>query len=321
MFMGLSVVAILLSVVLPLQKYYRANSLLSDKFIAFPPDNIKISAVIMNHARPRLLQQSDLLPVLCRHPAIQQILILHSNPATAFTNAQLTNVPASGKDKIQHIDASEQNQQLGLAVRFYYCSSLCTNEWVLHIDDDMELEASAMNDLLQHMLNNPHRIVGHYGRRYSYWRAPHRQGYDTTMLTGQAVEVVLTKILLMEKNICSEFLKYAPLMEDLLPESQPRWNGEDIFVNLVANHYYKVPPNGPYNNYAVADLHVWDVDTTNSNYDNNTDTGVSGNMDRTHLWQVGPTRWWQSYRKASAHTQYRGRLWATAKQRLAAIED
>jgi len=306
--------------VLPLRKYYyyRSSTFVSDIFVPFPPGHIQMSAVVMNHARPHLLQHSNLLPVLCHHPSVNEILILHSDPSTAFTNANLQHIPEAN-DKIRHIDASVLNQELGLAVRFHYCSEQCTNDWVMHIDDDMELDYTAVNHLLQHMMINSKRIVGHYGRRYSFWRAPHRHGYDTSLLTGQAVEVVLTKILVMERQICTEFLKYAHLVNDLLPESQPRWNGEDIFVNLVANHHYHVPLQGPFNNYAVENLHVWEAAVGAVAYDESAGS-VSGNMDRTHFWKVGPVQWWRAYRKATVHTRYRGRLWFLAKQRLAVAD-
>ena len=44
--------------------------------ILYPPPSIKVSVIIMNHARPNLLQHSDLLPVLTQHPTISEILIL-----------------------------------------------------------------------------------------------------------------------------------------------------------------------------------------------------------------------------------------------------
>ena len=317
-----------------------------------PPSDIQISVIVMNHARPHLLQHSQLLPVLVRHPSVSEILILHSDPATAFTNQQLAHLDDNNSNnstsrsnsinKIQHVDASALNREVGLAVRFHYCATHCHNDWVLHVDDDMEMDATAVNALIQHMMIHSKRIVGHYGRRYSRWRAPHRHGYDTTHLLGPRQEVVLTKILILEREVCRQFVRHAPLVEHdlVLPQSQPRWNGEDIFVNLVANHYYKVPLQGPYQNYAIPNLPVWEANldeyaphaaaaaATNNN-NNSTTSGstsnnkaaVSGNIDRTHIWKVGPVAWWRAYLQATKHTRFRGRLWATAKERLAALDD
>lgn len=301
-----------------LQKLFNTTlsneGIVANAFASSPlPDHIHISAVIMNHARPHVLQNSQLLPVLCRHSTISEILLLHSNPETAFDNDKLKHI-SRGIEKIQHIDASKLDAQVGLALRFHYCATHCRNDWVLHIDDDMELDASAVNNLVHHMIINPKRIVGHFGRRYSLWRALHRNGYDTSLLKG-SVEVVLTKILVLEREICQQFVLYSPLMDDIVPESKPRWNGEDIFVNLVANHYYNVPLNGPFTNFAIPDLHVWEADISSfSNFVN--ENSVSGNMDRTSIWTVGLTQWLRAYSKATSHTRYRGRLWYLAKERL-----
>ena len=114
-------------------------------------------------------------------------------------------------------------------------------------------------------------------------------------------------------------------MKDMIPESHPRWNGEDIFVNLVANHYYGIPTSGPYNNLAIPNLNVWDADTelypekpTNP-LSNDEEVAISGNMDRNRVWIVGPIHWWKAYMKAQSHTAYRGRLWYHAKRRLATL--
>jgi hypothetical protein len=242
------------------------------------------------------------------------------------------------------------NAQWGLAIRFHYCAILCNStKFVLHVDDDMEFVShSVINTLLQYMMQNPQRIVGHYGRAYNEWVAPFRHGYDTKTVYGN-VEVVLTKILILEQVLCQEFFKYTDLVKDILfsmkRDGIVKWNGEDIFINLVANHYYHVPMYGPYNNYAIADLDVWDVDT--SMYDPTTqqeevkslpqaqqqlllrhnaknaganvvvlENAISGNMDRNRIWNVGWYQWYVAYQKAQAHTKYRGLLWYTTKQRL-----
>jgi Glycosyl transferase family 64 domain len=313
------------------KKLKTAESVVPKTHIRYPPVDIQISVVIMNHARPNLLQHSQLLPVLTHHPSVSEILILHSNPATSFTNAELQHLGDEERaiQKIQHLDVWELNSEMGLAVRFHYCAVAATNDWVMHLDDDMELDASAVSELVWAMIDNSHRIVGHFGRTYNYWKAPLRYGYDTKDHTGR-VEVVLTKALILEKQVCAEFWKHAALMNDMVSDSKPRWNGEDIFVNLVANHYYSVPLHGPYNNYAIADLNVWEADVESfpenipkvvEEKKKKEEVSVSGNMDRNRIWIVGPVAWWKANAKAQSHTAYRGRLWYRAKQRLAALQD
>ncbi|GKY90480.1 hypothetical protein MPSEU_000021800 [Mayamaea pseudoterrestris] len=270
------------------------------------PADTRISVVVMNHSRPRMIRESLLMKTLTEHDAVTEILLCHSNPLTKFTFDHV---------KVKNIDAVQANEEHGLSLRFWYCRQ-AQHQFVLHIDDDMELSPHALDDLLSEFTLNTHRIVGKYGRSYSYWRNLPRSGYDAATLGGP-VEVVLTKILLLERSMCDAFFRHAHLVEqDVMKESRPLWNGEDIFVNLVANHEYNVPINGPYNNFAIKDLDVWEA----SDSFKDDDTGehdVSGNMDRHRPWNVGWAPWLKAYRRSQAHAAFRGRLWYIAKQRLA----
>lgn len=280
--------------------------------VPFPPDSLKVSAVIMNHNRPYLLKGTKLLSVLAGHPSVSNILLLHSNPMTAFVSTVELDSNTVDTTKIHDIDAVELNQQMGLAIRFHYCATAPT-EWVIIADDDMELHPAAISTLVRSMHEDSHRIVGHYGRKYDEVAAPLRHGYDTRDIFGK-VEVVLTKVMILERQVCAQFGKHMHLVDDLVPQSKPVWNGEDIFVNLVANRYYNVN-DGDFQNLAIEDLPVWDADTSAFP---DTDS-VSGNMDRNRVWNVGLAAWNDAREKANKHTYYRGLLWHTAKQRLAAL--
>jgi hypothetical protein len=252
-----------------------------------------ITAIIMNYDRPLVLQRSSLLPTLLRHEFVTEILLLHANPATSFVYDH---------PKVQNIDASRMNDEIGLALRFHYCRTAATNDFVLHVDDDMEIlvddddQPDHDNDhhpitiLQRHLLDDPDRVVGRYARSYNYWRAPHRHGYANDKDVYGDAPVVLTKILLLHRKTCDAFFRYAPLMDDLALSSTPRWNGEDIFVNLVATHVH--PLQRP--NLAV-DIAVREAAIIGASH-----PGVSG----ASLWTT------------NAHAYYRGQFWATAAQRL-----
>jgi len=294
-----------------------------------PDDGVRVSVVVMNHGRPRMVRESSLLRTMVAHPAVSEVLLCHSNPSTAFRYDH---------PKVRNVDAVEADRAMGLSLRFHFCRN-ATNDWVVHVDDDMELASGAIDGLLAEFRRDPHRIVGRYGRSYNYWWNLHRNGYDTANVDGN-VEVVLTKILVMERRICDAFFEYANVVSyDLLPESRPLWNGEDIFVNLVANHVYgrerakhragdggggdsgplRQPEREEFHNYALSDLDVWEA----SDQYKDDDTGerdVSGNMDRHRPWNVGVVNWWRAYVRSQKHAAYRGRLWSVAKTRLAKLD-
>jgi hypothetical protein len=170
-----------------------------------------------------------------------------------------------------------------------------------------------VDDVLRAAIQNPNRIVGRYGRAFHWGLAPLRRGYHTYNVRGH-VEVVLTKFLLLPKPVCQAFMDYSYLMADLVPRSKPLWNGEDIFVNLVANHVYDVPAGGPFSNFAMTDLDVWEAAVVEEGQNN-----VSGNMDRLRPWNTNLLQYMQAFWKAQMHAAYRGQLWGLAKARLSAL--
>jgi hypothetical protein len=288
---------------------YQALTPPASREVLIPPE-FKVSVVIMNHGRPYMIKKSNLMPTLLAHDSIDQVLLCHSNPKTKFDYEH---------PKVTNIDAIEANQKVGLSLRFQFCQQ-AKNPWVMIVDDDQEISASAIDQLLSEYATNPKRIVGKFGRGYSFWSAPSRYGYNTKTLQGD-VEVVLTKFMVLEKQLCHSFFEYSPLVSDLLPESKPLWNAEDIFMSLTANHVYKVPFRGPYNNYAMP-LDVWEADDIKYKGAGDIETeNVSGNMDRIKLDNSNSMVYWSAWSKAQKHTRYRGRLWYHAKRRLAKFDD
>eukprot|EP00545_Synedropsis_sp_CCMP1620_P014030 CAMPEP_0119018944 /NCGR_PEP_ID=MMETSP1176-20130426/20659_1 /TAXON_ID=265551 /ORGANISM="Synedropsis recta cf, Strain CCMP1620" /LENGTH=320 /DNA_ID=CAMNT_0006973057 /DNA_START=269 /DNA_END=1231 /DNA_ORIENTATION=- len=282
------------------------NNLPASREVVIPAD-VKVSVIIMNHGRPYMLKKSNLMPTLLAHNSIDQVMICHSNPKTKFDYDH---------PKVTHIDAIEANKKMGLSLRFHFCQE-AKNPWIMIVDDDQEISSSAIDQLLSEFAANPKRIVGKFGRGYSFWSAPWRYGYNTKNIMGD-VEVVLTKFMALERQLCHRFFEYSHLVSDLLPESKPLWNAEDIFMSLTANHVYNVPFSGPFNNYAMP-LDVWEApDAVYKDGDIEVDN-VSGNLDRITWYNDGLQPYLTAYSKATTHTRYRGRLWYNAKRRLAAL--
>lgn len=258
----------------------------------------------MNYGRPKTLQK--LLPTLTSYPYIDNILICHAHPATKFDYIH---------QKVQNVDAVESNRRYGLALRFNYCTSdLIWNNWVIHMDDDQYVSHRSLDQLLAAFAHNPHRIVGRHGRGYSFGSNPDNHGYRTTNVMGD-VEVVLTKLLVVERGVCRAFVEKAPLVEDLVATATPKWNGEDIFLSLVANHYYR-ERYGSTNATEFPNLALPLVDVREAPIlDDASD--ISGTMNRHSLHDEGLLGYFRHWWKGKRHLYYRGRLWAEAKARLA----
>lgn len=160
---------------------------------------------------------------LLSHPNVDEVLLLHANPKTAFEFVH---------PKVVNIDAIEYNDEMGLSLRFYFCQ-LARNDWVIHVDDDMEFTVSALNELLIEFSRNPHRIVGRFGRDLTLGNS--FNGYNSKD-THKATEVILTKLMVMERQTCGAFFSYAHLVWNdvvlALPEG-PLWNGECCYSGYV----------------------------------------------------------------------------------------
>ncbi|KAG7355966.1 glycosyl transferase family 64 protein [Nitzschia inconspicua] len=272
--------------------------------IPLPLPKQKISVVLMNFSRPRMIRESTMMRTLLSHPNIDEVLLLHANPKTAFEFVH---------PKVVNIDAVDTNNELGLSLRFFYCQT-AKNEWILHLDDDMEFTTEALNELIIEFERNPKRIVGRFGRDMTPGNS--FNGYNSQN-RHKSAEVVLTKLMLVEREMCSAFFEYAHLVwnDVILHNGEgPLWNGEDIFMSLVANHVYGPPKDGssPYNNYAMDWLDVWQADDSLKDYDNGK-YDISGGMKGIQLWNW---RWWQTVLKRNRHYSYRGHLWKIARERL-----
>lgn len=271
--------------------------------IPLPLPQQKVSVLLINYSRPRMVRDSTLMRTLLSHPNIDQVLLLHANPKTAFEFVH---------DKVVNIDATRANDEMGLSLRFFYCQ-LAKNDWILHVDDDMEFPTSTLNELLIEYSRNPRRIVGRFGRDLRLGNS--FNGYSSTS-THKSTEVVLTKLMIMERETCSAFFDYAHLVWDdvvLSSGEGPLWNGEDIFMSLVANHVYGTPKN----NFAMDWLDVWQASDSLKDYDNGK-LDISGGMKGYRLWDW---QWWQSVLRRNRHYSFRGQLWQTAKKRLEELGD
>jgi len=268
--------------------------------IPLPPPEHKVSVVLMNHSRPRMIKESTLVPTLLQHPSVEEVVILHSNPKTQFNFVH---------PKVINIDATKENDQMGLGLRFYFCQ-LVKSDWVLHVDEDMEFTENTLNEMLLEFAKNTKRIVGRYGRdrKENYYF----NGYYSKD-AAKETEVILTKFMVMERKACSAFFQYSHLIwEDVILNNGegPLWNGEDIFMSLVANHVYG--HGGEKNNYAMDWLDVWSApeelkDYANGKYD------ISGGFSGLRFWDF---HWWRSLLNRNRHYSYRGKLWKEAKDRL-----
>lgn len=150
---------------------------------------------------------------------------------------------------------------MGLSAKFYFCQ-LVQSDWVLFIQDNLEFQDKTLNELLVEYAKNPRRIVGKYGKDAQSGSSLYQTFYHgySSQDAERDVEVILSQFMVMERGMCSRFFEYSHLIwEDVVLSNGegPLWNGEDIFMSLVANHVYD--RDGGKNNYAMPWLDVREV--------------------------------------------------------------
>ncbi len=269
-----------------------------------PPHEEKVSVVIMNYfSLPRMIKESNLLPTVVSHPSIDEVILLHTNPKAAFKYID---------PKVINIDASREMDHMGLSLQFYFCQ-LAKNDWVLHVDGDMEFTENALNEILAEFAKNTHRIVGRFGRDRNE-EMNRFNGYSSKG-TSKETDVILTKFMVMERATCSAFFEYSHLIwEDIVLNNGegPLWNGADIFMSLVANHVYG---GGHRNNYAMDWLDVRSAPEELHDSSSGRQHISNGNIH--HGYRFWDFNWYRSILNRNRHYSYRGMLWGEAKDRLA----
>lgn len=155
-----------------------------------------------------------------------------------FTNAGPTlNFDECARPPVQ----ISTNFDLGLYSRFA-AASLARNNCILHLDDDLTVPETTVNQLHDYWCADPGICHALHGRDVS-------KGYRLKLAHGR-VEVVLTRCLMASRALCIEALNHVHHFDDLVAE--PYGNGEDIILSFTAmkqsgrmNQAYNLPYGKP----------------------------------------------------------------------------
>ena len=182
---------------------------------------MKLSAVILNFNRPDYLKET-ILPHL--EPLVDEILVSHGKKETAFDKSYTRPFYHFGK----------YDKEYGLTLRFLTALE-AKNDYVLIMDDDIIPESSTINFLYNAIKSDKERIHGIYGRNVL-------DGYKIENAFGE-VPVVLTRCMVTTKEMCKYFIdNFRKYESELVKNSKPYWNGEDILFSLLSiKKYNKLP--------------------------------------------------------------------------------
>jgi hypothetical protein len=184
------------------------------------------SLIILNFKRPQ--NTIKIVNNMINFKFINEIIISNGDNKNAVNYINT-------KVKIYN-DYQKVNSIYSLDLRFI-CGLRATNENIIIIDDDILITENELNKLILEYNSNPNRIVGTFGRNINKGNA-FKPAYWIKDEYGE-VDIVLTKLLICNKKLCSLFFICKPLIEHIYKKGKPYGNGEDIFFSFIASIYYK----------------------------------------------------------------------------------
>jgi len=186
-----------------------------------------ISVVILNFNRPSFIK-NNIIPELEKIDLIDEILISHGKEETYFE---------SKSKKIKNFKHwGEYNEKYGLVLRFITANE-AKNDKIIIMDDDIipyENTIEKLNSLIE---KDKNRLYGLYGRNIDL-----DNKYIIENVFGN-VPIVLTRLLITTKEMIKYFLdNFRNYENDVIKNSKPFWNGEDILFSLLSIKKYNNLP-------------------------------------------------------------------------------
>lgn len=190
----------------------------------------KISVVILNFNRPEFIKK-NILKKLNKITEIDEILISHGKKETFFEGK------VKGDTEVINFKHWEnENKEYGLSLRFY-TSLQAKNNKIIIMDDDIIPSQETVSFLNEKIEEEKERIYGIYGRNLDK-----NNNYQVTNFFGE-VPIVLTRFLITTKEMCQYFMDNFRIYEnDMVKNSKPYWNGEDILFSLLSIKKYNNLP-------------------------------------------------------------------------------
>ena len=159
---------------------------------------------------------------------IGEIIISHGKQSTYF-NCYSNNIP------IHNRKDWDLNKTFGLSLRFI-AGQTAKYKTLVFIDDDLIVHPATITNMYKEYLNNYPCMVGRFGRYID-----RGLNYDSRDVPDniKSTPILLTSLLMMDKSLCDNFFRYSDLISKyVFNNSVPLWNGEDIFLSLIAIKLY-----------------------------------------------------------------------------------
>lgn len=198
---------------------------------------MKYSLILLHWKRP-IQQIIALANYYSQFKKIDEIIISQGHKEHIVVREEINHL-LKRPEKIQLYDDSNLNEAYGLFLRFIRGAS-AKHENIIYVDDDLLVKKSAVdNGMKAYELLYP-RIVGGEGRTCeSYNTFDPEDGLRVYSIVRYGkCDIVLTKYLIMPKQVIDSFFILLPFFYDLLKKGKPWGNAEDILISLIATENF-----------------------------------------------------------------------------------
>ena len=196
------------------------------------------SVIILNWKRPHNI--IEIINKIYEYSFIDEIIISNGHPNSILTFTDFS--------KIISLDDTLNNQYYGLDLRFLR-GNCAKNNKLIFMDDDILIDQENLIKMLVQYEKNPGKIVGIEGRNME-----HERHYGKVPYKSKECDIVLTRLLVCDKELCNLFFKCKPLVETIYREGIPYGNGEDIVFSFIAKLYYTIDKHILVNDVTITNL-------------------------------------------------------------------
>jgi len=178
-----------------------------------------ISVVILNYKRPDNLI-NYIIPNLLLNDIVKNIIISHALPESYFEDFKEIS-------KVVHLKHFEENKKFGVFCRFL-AAKLADTNCIIFNDDDYLIKNESINKIFNFWKNDKNTVHGFRGRNIK------KNEYIKYDAVQQNVPIVLTQFACVSKKLINIVLDNYKLIDPFVKDCIPIWNGEDIFLSLMA---------------------------------------------------------------------------------------
>jgi hypothetical protein len=179
----------------------------------------KITFVLLNYKRPDNLIK-HIIPSLLKNELTHKIIVSHALRETCFDTYV-------HDDRLLQLKNFENQKRVGMYCRFL-ATEKANTECIAFQDDDFVVNNASIKFCYEQWLEDKHSIHGVTGRVIT------ETTYIPENTPSAHVPVILPHFAMTSSLTIKKVMELAPIVAPYVQDCKPIWNGEDIFLSVVA---------------------------------------------------------------------------------------